>query len=261
MNRTEEIKHEAAAEGRDPKTRHLLLALSTLAAISAIVAVWAGWSAWHSAHQDAQAGADLAAQVQAACDDNIPDTPQITRLCAQAKDVTEQVGPAGPQGDQGLPGPQGPPPSDAQVANAVALYCSSGRCEGPAGRSVTEAEVAQAVAIYCNNRGECRGPAGSDGTDGATGATGPQGPPPSDEQVLSAVQTYCSNHNDCQGPTGPAGPEGPKGETGVVDVKDNCDPAPDGDYISNVNSTYDADTKTITITCDYKPIIPVGGGG
>lgn len=39
----------------------------------------------------------------------------------------------GTDGADGAPGAAGPPPSDAQVAAAVAAYCTDGACRGPAG--------------------------------------------------------------------------------------------------------------------------------
>lgn len=70
----------------------------------------------------------------------------------QGESITGPAGPAGLKGDTGARGPAGPGPSDAQVADAVAAYCSDGRCRGP------------------------QGPAGKDGQDGKQGETGPTGP-------------------------------------------------------------------------------------
>lgn len=59
------------------------------------------------------------------------------------------VGPEGPQG------PEGPAPSDTQIAQAVAAFCSGGVCRGPEGTT---------------------GPQGDPGPEGPTGPAGPEGP-------------------------------------------------------------------------------------
>lgn len=166
---------------------------------------------------------------------------QVERLggnpVVEPDDLPPVVGEPGPAGESGEPGPQGEPgpaPSQADVATAVALYCSGGTCDGA---DATPSQVASAVAAYCNNRGECAGPAGdngtpgadgsngsdgSDGSDGADGNTGPpgpqgpQGPGPTPEQIAAAVSDYCADGR-CRGP------EGPRGQTGVGIAQLACD--------------------------------------
>ena len=106
-------------------------------------------------------------------------------------------------------------PTDAQVAAAVASYCTTnGRCDP---KSPSAAQVALAVSEYCSTRGECQGPDGNDGNDGATGATGPAGQNATPEQIMSAVQQYCSDGR-CRGPQGETGIAGANGKDPVM----NC---------------------------------------
>ena len=83
----------------------------------------------------------------------------------------------GKNGVKGAPGPPGArgadgrPPTQAEIADAVAAYCASGACKPP---GVSRDDVLAAVTSYCAER-TCRGPAGSDGKDGKDGANGAQG--------------------------------------------------------------------------------------
>lgn len=124
------------------------------------------------------------------------------------------TGDRGIPGPAGSPGPAGPPPSPDQVRNAVDAYLIAHPPEG--GKPPTEGQVAAAVAMYCSS-GACRG---SDGATGATGpagqsitgpqgATGPSGPGPADDQVAGAVAAFCAAHAGCVGATGAQGPAGP----------------------------------------------------
>lgn len=157
----------------------------------------------------------------------------------QTPDGPEPVdaGEASQQGEQGEPGETGPPPSAAQVAEAVDRYCATNGCTGPQGPSPSPLEVAQAVASYCDARGDCAGPTGVAGGEGPAGEAGPAGPAPSDAQIAAAVEDYCAAHDGCaglqgepgetgatgatgsqgpQGPTGPAGPACPEGAQPVT---------------------------------------------
>lgn len=237
------IVHESVASSKDRRGRLLIsLAVAAMLIFTGVSAI-AGYIAYTTVQDAAQRGTTLAQQVQEACADPTVDEAELGTLCSNADDVVDDApeaakgpkgdtGETGATGDQGLPGEAGPPPSAAQVANAVASYCANGRCDGEDGtdgrdgRNVTASQVASAVALYCNDRGQCRGPegpsgsAGQDGTDGTDGADGKPGekgdvgPPPSDGQVISAVAAYCSEHNNCQGPAGQEGATGPKGDTG-----------------------------------------------
>lgn len=274
MNKKDEIVRDAVEESKDHRGRALLVILGVVALALLVLAGAMFYYAYTNTRDQAAAGTDLAQRVEEACGDPSRVTDDLEKLCARAGEVASSgesigIGPPGPKGDRGdpgAPGEAGPPPSDAQVANAVALYCAGGRCRGSDGENATPAQVADAVSSYCNDRGQCRGPRGSegeDGQDGATGPTGPQGPPPSQEQVEAAVATYCSTRNNCQGPAGPQGPPGEEGEQGppgVVNVETNCD-APEGQVIDKVQSNYNAGTRTIVISCTYKEDATIPGTG
>lgn len=229
-----QIVESSVRESKDPFRRKVLVILAVALAACIVIAAAASLYIYDALNQQAEDGLSLAEEVQTACADPDVDTAELGGLCNSADDVVESKpefvegpqGPEGPAGKQGQQGIQGPPPSAAQVANAVSLYCSSGRCDGD---NATESQVRTAVASYCNDRGECRGPAGADGRagsdggpgqPGADGADGEPGPGPSASQVEAAVQAYCSTRNGCRGPqgevgeTGPAGPEGQRGPVG-----------------------------------------------
>ena len=106
----------------------------------------------------------------------------------------------GPQGVQGVPGP---PPTSAAVLQAVTLYCAVHSCSEPP----SDPQVAAAVAGYCAN-GRCQGAAGP---QGATGAQGPQGPGPTETQIAAAVANYCSTSDRCRGTKGDPGEDGQDG--------------------------------------------------
>jgi hypothetical protein len=82
----------------------------------------------------------------------------------------------------------------------------------------------------------------SDGTTSSVGPLcGPQGdtgPGPTDQQVQQGIAAFCQANNQCQGPAG------------VVKVIDNCPAADPGNFVTNVDATYDATTETITLTCE-----------
>jgi len=102
-----------------------------------------------------------------------------------------------PQIIQGPPGEPGPPPSDEQVAEAVARFLQEHPPEP--GRSPTFEEIRAAVADYL---AESPPPAGE------------PGPGPTQEQVLAAVTTYLISNPVPAGEPGPAGPAGRDGEPG-----------------------------------------------
>lgn len=142
--------------------------------------------------------------------DIVPETPPPEVVIGE--DARDEEGEQGEQGEQGE---TGPPPSDAQVAEAVDRFCATNGCTGPEGPSPSPLEVAQAVATYCDARGECQGRVGSTGATGATGDTGPVGPAPSDEQIAAGVEDYCAARDGCRGAPGGTGDTGATGATGT----------------------------------------------
>lgn len=286
MSRTKDnIIEESITSSHNTKSRALLVFLTLMVAVGVIAMALSALALYRSLHSSAQTGADLAAQVKQACLQKGHQTPQIRRLCNNAEEVIqdsplESVSPSpGPAGDVG---DQGPGPSNAQVALAVANFCSGNNCDGP-GPSATQ--VAQAVTLFCNANGECRGPegapgapgqnatgapgpsgvpgadaTGAPGAPGAAGPDGPQGPPPTDQQVADAVNNFCSTRNNCQGPEGPQGPQGPPGVVDVV-TDASCNPGL-GLVIDSVNASYDQGTQTITLTCtSVGAVLPGNGNG
>ena len=208
-----EIVEEGAAV-KDRGSRRILAAILVVLIICMFLMIWSAIGVYKAVKDTADAGADLAVQVRKACaDPSIDVPPEID--CGKADEVIDEA----PEVIQGEPGEDGPPPSDAQVALAVANYCSDGSCDG---QNATQAQVSAAVAMYCNNRGQCRGPEGEEGQDGADGEDGQDAPPPSDSQVASAVAGYCSTRNDCRGPAGEPGKPGQDGSPGDVVTGGEC---------------------------------------
>jgi hypothetical protein len=189
---------------------------------------------------------DFASQVKAACTSNPTEARKMFGdACGKAQAIDArpagQKGDPGVKGDTGSQGVQGPPPSAAQVASAVASYCTGGRC---AGKGPSASQVAVAVSAYCNARGQCQGPnglpgsqgspggpgspgsqgsPGRDGSDGQQGPTGAQGPGPTTAQVADAVSAYCGQDTKpCQGPAGQTGDQGPKGAAGPDTSAEEC---------------------------------------
>lgn len=209
----DQIVEESVASSKDHRARRLLAIILALLVVLAAFTIWSFARVNHAKDEQIDQGKSLAEQVQDACTSPVIDTSELGDLCDKADDVIREIpGPSGKAGDAGATGETGaagPPPSNIQIARAVASYCAGGVCRGA---SVTAAQVKAAVAEYCNANGQCKGPtgaSGSNGSDGATGAAGsggekgdpgdpgPAGPPPSDEQVAAGVAAYCSVDNQC----------------------------------------------------------------
>lgn len=204
----QELASEAALEGKDSKTRHLIL-WGGLALVLFVVLSLASWGyIWY---MQVQAGSNLASQVTVACKDGT--LAPKDDLCTQAKAVEKVVeeGPPGPvggegqQGKKGDTGERGPGPTAAQVNQAVATWCSGGRCIG----KPTTAQVLAAVTTICAN-GACDGPPGTDGTNGTDGNDGVDGQNATPEQIATAVAAYCADDN-CRGAKGDKGDKGEPG--------------------------------------------------
>ena len=63
MNTDETIVQEAAKDGKDRRTRRLLIFLSVLVVLSFLTTLGAGWYAWEQKQQQVNAGANLAAYI------------------------------------------------------------------------------------------------------------------------------------------------------------------------------------------------------
>jgi hypothetical protein len=209
-----ELKESAVNEGRDHKSRLILVIVGALWLLTLGVLGAVTWNAYFDEKEKSQT---LAQQVAAACERGDLEKADQKELCEDAEKViqdedpegiTGPEGPRGPQGIQGVSGPQGVPGAEGP--------------QGPKG-----------------NRGLGEvGPSGSDGSpgsDGRNGINGSDGPPgpegPKGEK----------------GDTGDVGPEGPAGPSGVVQIEFvGCQ----GPVITSIFGAYNADTRTITITCN-----------
>lgn len=207
MSRTQEIKDEAAAEGRDPRTRRLIWILSLATALAIATTIVAVANGWQSDRDDARAGQDLASEVELACSSGQIDPELRERICPKAVDIVKgEPGAQGPQGEQGIPGesgvqgiqgPQGVPgetgPQGEQGDRGLT---------GPPGPIGETGEPGSPGAS---------GRPGEDGSDGAPGAKGDQGQ--QGEQGEQGQQGDRGPEGP-QGPAGPPGPEGPQGPAG-----------------------------------------------
>lgn len=192
MNRAESaIVNDAVESSPDHKTRKIILVLACLALLGFIVAFVAGWIAWSEKQQQVNAGANLAEQVELACENDELNTDDLERLCQQASDVDEKIdsvevpgipGIQGPRGEQGFTGPQGP-------MGPIGPRGYTGK-DGPDGKDGAKGSDG-AVGLSGED-----GMPGDPGSPGDQGDQGPPGPPGSD------------------GRDGAEGPEGPRGEQG-----------------------------------------------
>lgn len=105
--------------------------------------------------------------------------------------------PAELQGAEGPPGPAGPPPTDEQVAAAVADFFQRNPVED--GESPSPAAIAAAVTNYLAEHPP---------------EQGEPGPAPTAAQIASAVEAYLIANPAPAGPPGPAGADGEDGEDG-----------------------------------------------
>lgn len=107
-----------------------------------------------------------------------------------------EAGSVGEVGATGATGEAGRPPTDAEIASAVALYCAGGACRGeggPGGLQGPQGDPGIGVAGANGADGaSVQGPPGPAGADGQPGADGAPGSPGADSQV--------------PGPPGPRGP-------------------------------------------------------
>lgn len=192
----------------------------------------AGWTWTAVRHSDTttqlesteQDKAELETEAETAAD-------QVLALCAGNGKVALKLRQAGVCADSKRlriitrEGKPGRPPTDAEIALAVADYCSGRVC------APSEAEIAAQVRAYCNARDDCLGERGRDGQDGAAGADGEDGDdgrPPTDAEIAAEVAAYCAERNECRGAAGQDGQDGEDGRDGTdgqdgVDGQDGTD--------------------------------------
>lgn len=213
-----ELVRESTKKAKDGRTRKamLLLGLLWLGLVTFLIV-----DSRMDAAEQQKTTLSFAEEIQNLCKtENIK-----SGLCGDADkvvkndgDVTAVVGPKGDKGDTGAQGPQGPKGDKGE--------------KGDPGK---------------NGQNGSDGLAGLDGLMGAIGLQGPQGEPGEQgiqgEPGLNGVD----GKDGADGAKGETGPPGPTGKTGVVAVNTvNCD----GPMISSVTSAYNADTQTITLTCN-----------
>lgn len=114
----------------------------------------------------------------------------------------------------------------------------------------TAAQVYEAVQ-QCFTTGVCVAPKGDPGTNGANGKDGRDAPAPTFDQMMAAVQ-QCFTSGLCVAPTGPAGPAGAAGPT-----------CPDGftatsAWLAVSESEIDMPTQRQAIVCLPNPNTPEG---
>lgn len=172
----------------------------------------------------AQDATGLAQRLDRECTSPGVKDPTLEKFCPEAEQVVDDApaqvltelvpGPVGPAGEDGTDGTDGSDGSD--------------------GTDGTDGD---------------RGPKGATGNTGAVGPVGPVGPqgPTGEQGPVGPI-----------GPQGPIGPEGPAGQNGSdgassdFRVVDNCEPAPEGQYINDFKYAFDPETNQGTITCTYR---------
>lgn len=157
-------------ENPDLPAKKILVWVALL--IGVVALVWAGYlqiqnhNKAESATATANAGQDLAAEVQAACARGGDLAAKLGRLCQQAADVKNQP-PAGPAGERGPQGPVGPPgPTGAQGVPGP---------QGVQGQPGTQGPLGSTGPVGPNGQNGTEGPAGPKGDPGPPGPEGPPG--------------------------------------------------------------------------------------
>lgn len=156
MSLHDDIVSHAVAQSKDKRTRALITIFVIVTLLALIFAGWAALTAWQTKKAQAEAGADLASKVQAACNDSLPDSVSLQRLCGLATQVTQK----GTPGDAGPQGPAGPP----------GLNGSDG-VDGSNGLNGKDGKNGQ------NGTNGTNGVNGKDGPPGPAGPVGPKGDP------------------------------------------------------------------------------------
>lgn len=172
-----EIVAGAVASSKDVRTRRLMLFLAFVVVICLLLTGWTLYLVFQNKQDQAKAGQDLAAQVQAECNSQETISASLAKLCGLANQVSAK-GDTGPAGPQGPPGPAGVDGVDG--TNGV------NGINGTPGK---------------NGKNGTNGTDGADGKTGSTGAKGDPGPP---------------GPKGDTGDTGPQGPKGDTGATGAA---------------------------------------------
>lgn len=222
----EEIKAESSDKGKDPATRRILIVLVVLWLLTLAGLVGVGWKAYFNEKEKSQT---LAQQISLACrsGDLGPglDSDDEKQLCSNAQEVAKGGnGVEGPQGPEGPPGPQG--------VQGVQGYPGPRGIQGQQGLPGTDGKDGAAGKPGAQGSAGPKGDTGGQGPIGPKGETGPQGP---------------RGEAGPEGPKGEQGEPGPQGTSGVANVNVvGCE----GPIIHQISASYNAETQTITITCN-----------
>lgn len=181
-NHKQEIKADSVRQGRDPRTRTILLILVILFFVLFAITVYAGFTAYDRLHREQARNEALAlrnAELAATNEDAAQQlASQVRRMGGQPViNPDDLMGPQGPQGIQGIQGIQG--------------------LQGLPGRDGTDGGPGP--------QGE-RGRAGRDGVDGLDGEDGADGAP---------GQPGKDGEPGKDGKPGPQGEKGEKGDPGT----------------------------------------------
>jgi hypothetical protein len=157
--------------------------------------------------------------------------------------------------------------SQAALEGAVADYLLTNPPQrgsrGAPGRPPSDGEIAAAVAAALAADPPPAGPPGADGADGAPGPEGAPGDQGSPGPAGERGQQGERGPAGVDGAPGATGPPGPAGGPGVVAVAvDPVCTSGDG-YLASINQTYDPATQTITVSCTRStagltPVVPPG---
>lgn len=214
----EDLVANSSRKGKVPRARKLLIFLFALWLITFAGLLIFGWNAYFQKKQQAQS---LAQQVTQACKsrDFGPgfSKDQEDKLCDKAETVAKDNGYVSLpiQGPRGPEGPEGPP--------------------GPQG--VPGIMGPQGLRGIMGVKGK----PGEDGQPGATGPQGEKGDPGAEGPIGPKGET------GSVGPKGDTGAEGPMGPSGLINFTAvGCE----GPLIHSIAVSYDAETKTATITCN-----------
>lgn len=185
--------------------RRVVIAVAALA-VGAFIGIGSSWLLWSRAQEETERADEAVAAAE--------------QLCAQVEDLgwTCVQDPDALRGEAGPAGPAGPPPSDEQVAAAVAVYFEEHPVQD--GEAPSPAAIAAAVTNYLAEHPPERGE---------------PGPPPTASQVAAAVQEYLVSTPPADGEDGQPGPAGPPGADGE-DGEDGR--APTAEEIAAAVETY-----------------------
>lgn len=171
MSQQPPIVTDAVKNSKIKRTRWVLILIAVLFLLLMGTSIWTSVMVLKRSQAQAEAGQDLASQVQAACNDTTPDSASLTQLCENAdkvllKGATGDTGPQGPAGPPGPPGENGTNGADGKNGQ--------NGTDGSDGQNGTNGKDGQPGPAGPPGP---QGPAGKDGTNGADGTNGTDATP------------------------------------------------------------------------------------